>query len=63
MDGLGEVTTGLPLPGILNSLNVLSGAGRGIQILPTLFLHANVLEKIRTKLWSGEFVDLFPLPP
>ena len=66
VDGLVETATGLLLPHIVKSLNVLS---RVMQdrvskfVLPTLFLHDHVPEKIRVKVWSGEFVDLHTLLP
>ena len=65
-DSLMETSTDLPVPGIVDALNVLPGATQervSSFVLPTLSLHAHGLEKTRAKVWSGDFVDLATLLP
>ena len=61
-----ETYIDLPVPGIVDALNVLPGATQervSNCVLPTLSLHAYVPEKTRAKIWSGNFVDLATLLP
>ena len=65
-DRLMETSTDLPVPGIVDALNILPGATQervSSFVLPTLFLHAHVPEKTRAKVWSGDFVDVATLLP
>ena len=60
-DHLMDTSTDLPVPGIVDALNILPGATPervSSFVLPTLSLHAHVPEKTRAKVWSGDFVDL-----
>ena len=65
-DHLMDTSTDLPVPGIVDALNILPGATQervSRFVLPTLSLHAHVLQKTRAKVWSGDFVDLTTLLP
>ncbi|KAI0241893.1 hypothetical protein LSAT2_015678 [Lamellibrachia satsuma] len=61
-DSLMETSTDLPVPGIVDALNVLPGTQERVSsfVLPTLSLHAHVPEKTRAKVWSGDLATLLP---
>ena len=60
MDGLlGAVDQ--PMPGIVNILQDLPGDAQSrvaSLVLPTLSLLAHVSERVRERIWTGDFVDL-----
>ena len=61
-DSLMETSTDLPILGIVDALNVLPGTQDRVSnfLLPTLSLHAHVLENTRAKVWSGDVATLLP---
>ena len=54
------------MAGIVDDIHILQGDTQtrvASLVLPTLTVHAHVPEKIRAKIWLGEFVDLYTLLP
>ena len=61
MDAVGN-----PMAGIVDDIHILQGDTQtrvASLVLPTLTVHAHVPEKIKAKIWLGEFVDLYTLLP
>ena len=50
------------MPGIVDSFQVLPGDAQSRAaslVLPTSALHAHVSERMRDRIWSGDFVDMY----